>query len=132
MAAGFSRRVLSRTVAAKLLAEPKRRAHWVQALASYLVEHKRVHEADKVLNDIAHELHKQGGHLFVDVTSSHGLQAAVRAALTKALTEQTGARQVEIAEHTDPHLLGGVVARTPDAILDASVRRKLQQLAAIK
>lgn len=132
MAAGFSRRVIARTVAAKVLAEPQRREHWMQVLASYLVEHRRTHEAGKVLSDVAHELYQQAGHLFVDVTSSRGLEPQLRDSLKQALAAQTAATSVELAEHTDPTLLGGLVARTPDAILDASVRRRLQQLTAIK
>lgn len=131
MSTGFSRRVISRTLATKLLAEPKRRDHWLQVLAAYLIAHKRTDEADMIANDIAHELFAQGGTLLVTVTTAKELGASISGSLQKMLTEQTGAKKLEFAEHTDSNILGGLIARTPDAVLDISVRAKLNQLATI-
>jgi F0F1-type ATP synthase delta subunit len=39
---------------------------------------------------------------------------------------------VDLSESIDRSLIGGLIARTPDAQLDASVRTKLKQLATIK
>jgi F-type H+-transporting ATPase subunit delta len=127
-----SRRVIARTVAAKLLAEPKARKHWVQALAAYLVETRRVDEIDLIVNDIARELFIQKGELVVDVTSARPLTDSVRAELKHLLKEATDAKEVSLNESIDKSLLGGLIARTPDAQLDASVRTKLKQLATIK
>lgn len=132
MAAGFSRRVIARTVAAKLLAEPERSTHWIRALAGYLTEYNRTNEANLIANDIAREVFAQGGDLLVRVTSSRQLTGQVRLALKKALTDDTGAKDIALIEGIDPSLIGGLVAQTPDAVLDASVRTQLQQLAAIK
>lgn len=132
MAAGFSRRVIARTVAAKLLEAPNRREHWIKALAAYLIEHDRTGEAGLVVRDIAHELYAQGGKLLVKATSSRELTQAVRAELKAQLKQATGAKEVSVDERTDPSLLGGLIAQTPDAVWDISVRSRLQQLAAIK
>lgn len=127
-----SRRVLARTVAAKLIAEPAKRKLWIDQLAAYLVQHNRAGELDQIVNDIAHELFEQKGELVVDVTSARPLTDTVRSELQKILKDETGAKQVSITETVDPSLLGGLVARTPDAQLDVSVRTKLKQLATIK
>lgn len=126
-----SRRVLARTIAQKLLSEPGRRQHWLRVTAAYLVENSMDNMADLVMNDISRELFKQSGHLIVDVTSARKLTDETRAELTRTLKESTNAKRVEIAEKVDPELLGGLVARTPDAILDTSVRTKLKQLASL-
>lgn len=126
-----SRRVIARTVAAKLLAEPARRAHWLQVTAAYLIEHGMAEDTDLVVNDIAHELYEQAGHLLVGVTSARALSDSLRRDLTHTLRQATGATSVELAERVDPALLGGLIARTPDAQLDASVRTKLKQLASL-
>lgn len=131
MAIKVSRRVLARTLAAKLLAEPAKRQHWITATAAYLVEHNMVGNIDLLVNDIAHELYEQGGHLLVDVTSARKLSASVQGDLVQMLQQATGAKRVELSEQVEPDLLGGLVARTPDAILDASVRTKLKQLASL-
>ncbi|HSX29017.1 MAG TPA: F0F1 ATP synthase subunit delta [Candidatus Saccharimonadales bacterium] len=126
-----SRRVLARTVAAKLLAEPDKKAHWLQALAAYVVEHNMAEDTDLLVNDIAHELYDQGGLLLVSVTSARDLSDGIREDLTRTLQAATGADTVELSEHVNPDLLGGLIAKTPDAQLDASVRTKLKQLASL-
>lgn len=126
-----SRRQLARTVAAKLLAEPERREHWVRALAAYLVETDRTEEADQVINAIAHELLEQDGLLAVEVTSARPLTDDIRKELASYLKSATGARDVQMAEHVDPELVGGLIARTPNQELDTSVRSQLRRLASI-
>jgi F-type H+-transporting ATPase subunit delta len=127
-----SRRVIARTVAAKLLAEPKERKHWVQALAAYLIETRRADEIDLIVNDIAREFFEQRGELVVDVKSARPLTDSVRKELKDLLKEATDAKEVLLSESVDASLIGGLIARTPDAQLDASVRTKLKQLATIK
>lgn len=126
-----SRRVLARTVATKILVEPARATHWLQVTAAYLTEHNRTKDVDLVLNDIARELYEQSGHLLVDVTSARPLTDAVRREVAQSIKDATGAKHVELTEQVDPSLLGGLIARTPDAQLDLSVRTKLKQLATI-
>src|SRR5262245_52753608 len=121
-----SRRVLARMIAAKLIAEPDRRRHWIKASAAYLMDHGMEEDVDLIINDIAHELYEQSGHLIVDVTSARQLSDSTREELVRMLKEATNAKHVEISEKTDPELLGGLFIRTPDAILDASVRTKLK------
>jgi F-type H+-transporting ATPase subunit delta len=132
VSAKASRRVIARAITTKLVLEPKQRQHWVEVLAAYLIENNRVDEADLLVNDIAHELFEQKGELLVDVTSARPLTDQVRAELKHVLKQATNAHEVDLAERIDPSLLGGLIARTPDAQLDASVRTKLKQLATIK
>jgi len=127
----LSRRVIARTVASKLLAEPKARSHWLKVLAAYLVEQNLTEDIDLFVNDIAHELYEQSGHLLVDVTTARALGERLRAELKNVLKDATNARHVELSEHTDHNLLGGLVARTPDGVMDISIRTQLKQLAAI-
>jgi ATP synthase F1 delta subunit len=128
----FSRAIIARTVAAKLLAEPLRTDYWIKVLAAFLVDQHREQEVDLIMNDLAHELFVQNGQLSVSITSARPLSEAVRSSLKSLLTEQTGAKTVELTEAIDPALLGGLIARTPDAVMDVSVRSQLNQLASIK
>lgn len=129
--AQFSRRVLARTIAAKLVAEPSRKTYWMRTLAAYLVGQNRTGEADLIIHDIEHELYKQDGRLLVHVTSARPLAESIRAELKKLLQGQTKAKEVILTEKTDAALIGGLVARSADAELDASVRTTLNQLATI-
>jgi ATP synthase F1 delta subunit len=129
--AQFSRRVLARVVATKLVAEPSRQTHWMRALAAYLVEQNRIGDAELIIHDIEHELYQQDGQLLVHVTSARPLVDSVRTTLKKLMQEQTKAKKVVLTEKTDSALLGGLIARSADAELDASVRTTLNQLATI-
>jgi F-type H+-transporting ATPase subunit delta len=131
MSPKVSRRIIARTIAVKLLAEPSRQKHWLQVLAAYLVDQKLADDVDLMINDIAHELYQQSGHLLVDVTSARKLTDGVRDELKRTLRAATNASRVELTEHIDASLLGGLIARTPDQQLDASVRTQIKQLATI-
>lgn len=126
-----SRRVLARTVAEKLLAEPTRTKHWLRVLAAYMTTHNLVDDIDVLLGDIAHELYAQGQHLIVDVRAARPLSDTVRSELKHYLQKLTNAKTIAMTESVDPELVGGLVARTPDAELDLSIRSQLRHLANI-
>ncbi len=68
--------------------------------------------------------HKQ---LPVDVTSAVELDDAVVQALEQRIREQTG-QNVQLTSNIDPDILGGIVLRVGNSILDASIRHRLDQL----
>ena len=63
----------------------------------------------------------------VEVTAAVPMTDAERDALVAALNRRTG-KQVILKVSIDPRLLGGVVLRMGDTIIDGSVRNKLLQL----
>lgn len=128
----LSRRILARTVAEKLVSEPTRRQHWLQSLAAYMVDHKMTDDAELIIKDIVREVFEQSGQLLVSATTARPLTDSLRQDLIKTVRQATGAKQVVLDEHVDPAIIGGFIARTPDAELDASVQKTLQQLATIK
>lgn len=131
MSQSVTRRDIVRTVTRRLLDEPQNRVQWLQRLAAYIVAHKLVADVDLIVNDIAHELFEQSGMLTVEVASARQLNDDLRQSLRQLMQDQTGAGQVVLHETTDQALLGGFVARTPDAEIDASVQNKLKKLAAL-
>jgi F-type H+-transporting ATPase subunit delta len=131
MSQSASRRDLVRVVTRGLLDEPQKRGDWLQRLAAYLVMNNMTDQVDLIVNDIAHELYEQAGILTVEVVSARELSSELKASLTGMLKNETEAKQVVIHETTDSALLGGFVARTADAEIDASVRTKLNKLASL-
>lgn len=132
MSNAFSRRVIARTIAEKIVHEPNQAHHWIQVLAAYLLENNLVDDADLLAKDITREVFEQTGELAATVTSARPLTDSLREQIQTMLRAQTGAKKVVLKEETDADLLGGFVAQTSDAEIDASVRARLQQLAAIK
>lgn len=126
-----SRRDIVRVVTRHLLDEPADRSVWLRRLAAYLVAHGMTDQVDLLVNDIAHELYEQAGILTVEVVSARELTDGLRASLTGLLQSETDARSVMMHETTDAGLVGGFVARTADAEIDASVQTRLKALAAL-
>jgi F-type H+-transporting ATPase subunit delta len=65
--------------------------------------------------------------LRVEVTSAVELDEGVVRQIGDRVGEQTD-RRVELASHVDPDILGGIVLRVGNSILDASIRNRLDQL----
>jgi F-type H+-transporting ATPase subunit delta len=63
----------------------------------------------------------------VEVTSAVELDAAARDKITARVAETAG-RRVELAVRVDPHIIGGLVLRVGDVIVDASVKARIRQL----
>ena len=63
----------------------------------------------------------------VQVTSAIELDEEIVRRIGDEIGEQTG-RKVELTSRVDPDILGGIVLRVGNAILDASIRSRLERL----
>jgi F-type H+-transporting ATPase subunit delta len=63
----------------------------------------------------------------VQVTSAVELDQATVRQIGDRIAEQTG-RRVELSASVEPDILGGLVVRVGNSILDASIRNRLEQL----
>lgn len=63
----------------------------------------------------------------VEVTSSVELDKETVQSIGKRIGEQTG-QKVELSSKVDPEILGGIVLRVGNYVLDASIRNRLNQL----
>jgi F-type H+-transporting ATPase subunit delta len=63
----------------------------------------------------------------VEVTSAVDLDEATVKSIGERIGEQTGQR-VELTSRVDPGILGGIVLRVGNSILDASIKHRLDQL----
>lgn len=63
----------------------------------------------------------------VQVTSAIALDEATTESIGSSIGESTG-RHVELSAEVDPDILGGIVVRVGNSILDASIRSRLEQL----
>jgi F-type H+-transporting ATPase subunit delta len=63
----------------------------------------------------------------VTVTSAVELDKATVGQIGDRIAEQTG-RKIELSAVVEPEILGGIVVRVGNSILDASIRNRLEQL----
>jgi len=81
----------------------------------------RIRERYEALWDEAKRL------LPVEITSAVELDEETVGAIGDRIREQTG-QNVELSSHVDSAILGGIVLRVGNSILDASIRNRLNQL----
>lgn len=75
-----------------------------------------------------HELVRTGmGRLDVQVTTAVALPAELRATIEERLSTSTGSK-VQLHESVDPAIIGGLVVRHGDTLIDASVRSRIEAL----
>lgn len=92
---------------------------------------------DKRREEIVGSLHGEFQRLLADyrnqmaaeVTTAIPLDDALRRQLRGTLEQRTGKR-IELRERVDPEILGGVVVRLGDTVLDGSIRAQLRRLRA--
>jgi ATP synthase F1 delta subunit len=63
----------------------------------------------------------------VQITSAVELEKRTVDSIGERIREQTG-RNVEMSSQVDPDIIGGIVLRVGNSILDASIRNRLNQL----
>ena len=63
----------------------------------------------------------------VEITSSIQLDKEIVQSIGERIGEQTG-QKVELSSKVDPEILGGLVVRVGNFVLDASIRNRLNQL----
>jgi F-type H+-transporting ATPase subunit delta len=63
----------------------------------------------------------------VEVTSAVALDESTVESIGERIGSQTGLK-VQLSSHVDPDILGGIVLRVGNFILDASIRNRLNQL----
>ena len=63
----------------------------------------------------------------VQVTSAVELDSATVKQIGDRIAEQTG-QKVDLSATVEPEILGGIVVRVGNQVLDASIRNRLEQL----
>jgi F-type H+-transporting ATPase subunit delta len=92
-----------------------------------LVEKHRMPAIFRIRRELDSLWEDENQLLPVTITSAVELDASTVEGIGKAIGEQTG-RKVELTTTVDPDVLGGIVLRVGNSILDASIRNRLEQL----
>jgi F-type H+-transporting ATPase subunit delta len=92
-----------------------------------LLERHRMPAIFRIRTRFDHLWEEENKRLPVEVTSAVELDQSTVQSIGDRIGEQTG-RTVELSSRVDPDILGGVVLRVGNFILDASIRNRLNQL----
>jgi F-type H+-transporting ATPase subunit delta len=100
--------------------------HFVNFL-KLLAERHRMPALHRIRREFDRMWAEENKLLPVSVTSAVELDKSLVKDIGKRIEEQTGQR-VELSSNVDPEVLGGLVVRVGNMVLDASVRNRLEQL----
>jgi F-type H+-transporting ATPase subunit delta len=94
---------------------------------SLLIENHRTPVIFRIRQQYERLWEEENRTLPVEITSAIELDSSTTESLGKTIGERTG-RKVQLAARVDPDILGGIVIRVGNSILDASIRNRLEQL----
>jgi ATP synthase F1 delta subunit len=92
-----------------------------------LIENHRMPVIFRIRQQFEHLWQEENRMLPVEITSAIELDQATTEELGRKIGERAG-RKVALAARVDPDILGGIVLRVGNSILDASIRNRLEQL----
>ena len=95
--------------------------------ALLLVQRELVEYAPNIAAELEQLVRDYRNEAIADVTTSAKIDAVQSDTIQRALEQRTG-KTIIIREHIDPSILGGVVARVGDEVIDGSVRYRLSVL----
>jgi F-type H+-transporting ATPase subunit delta len=96
-------------------------------LISFLVGTGRARELPEIVDRLVQRAAAERQREVAEVRSAIMLDAEQQRRLTEALEKTTG-KQIELKVIQDPSVIGGLVARVGDTVIDGTVRRRLEQL----
>ena len=99
----------------------------VRNFLALLIENHRMPALMRVRREYEQLWQEANQLLPVQVTSAVELDEAVTKQIGEEIGRQTG-RRVELSTTVDPDVLGGIVLRVGNSILDASIRTRLERL----
>ena len=92
-----------------------------------LIEKHRMPAIFRIRREFDRMWREERKMLPVQLTSAIELDAQTVESLGRTIGERTG-RQVDVTAQVDPNILGGIVLRVGNSILDASIRNRLETL----
>jgi F-type H+-transporting ATPase subunit delta len=92
-----------------------------------LIENHRMPVIFRIRQEYERLWDEENETLPVEITSAIALDQATTEGLGETIGERTG-RKVALAARVDPEILGGIILRVGNSILDASIRNRLEQL----
>lgn len=92
-----------------------------------LIENHRMPVIFRIRHEYERLWKEENRLLAVQITSAIALDEQTTDSLGKTIGERAG-RRVSLQARVDPDILGGIVLRVGNSILDASIRNRLEQL----
>src|SRR3990170_1355222 len=96
-------------------------------LLSFIVTQGRARQLPPILAELSDLAADARNSVVAEVRTAAPIDDRQKKALAEALSKATG-KKVEVKVLVDPSIIGGIVAKVGDTVIDGSVRRRLEQL----
>jgi F-type H+-transporting ATPase subunit delta len=96
-------------------------------LLKFIVNQGRARHLPQILEQVASLAAEARSAVVAEVRSAIPLDEKQQDELGKALSKATG-KKVQIKVIVDPTVMGGIVAKVGDTVIDGTVKRRLEQL----
>jgi F-type H+-transporting ATPase subunit delta len=93
-----------------------------------LVEARRLDVAPEIFQQFEEKRARAEGVSEVDVISAYEIDPSQQKQVADLMKKRLG-RDVQVRASVDPSIIGGVIIRAGDSVIDASIRGRLRQLA---
>lgn len=97
------------------------------SIVSFLVSTGRAREMGDIVRAVVDSAAASRQHVVAEVRAAVELSVEQRDRLARALSANLG-RDVEVKVIVDPSVMGGILARVGDVVIDGTVRHRLDQL----
>jgi len=101
---------------------------WVARLLKLLVENNRIAIFPHLVQQFEALINKQENTTQAEVVSAIELEDELRTRIRKTLESTFGFNRVDIQNRVDPGLLGGVIVKIQDRVIDGSYVGRLEEL----
>ena len=96
-------------------------------LLGFVVDQGRGRQLPQILTELSHLAAEAKDSVVAEVRSAIALDDAQKQSLAQALSKATN-KKVEVKVIVDESLIGGIVAKVGDTVIDGTVKRRLEQL----
>ena len=93
-----------------------------------LVRRQRLGLLPRIVEVFQEMYNKEKGVVVAEVTSAVPLDPVHKQRVADELSKMTGGKKVDLRVHEDPRILGGIIARIGDELIDASIATRLAEL----
>ncbi len=100
----------------------------IEDFVKFIIANNDISKADKIINEFTNTWNKEQGIIEAEIKSARSLDSSVVKFLQKYIKEISKAKNVEVDESEDKSLLGGVVVKYGDKVMDGSLRTRLKEL----
>jgi len=100
----------------------------IEKFVGLIAQKNMLTKADKISAEFIKIWNEKNGIVEAEVSSANDLDKASVKLLENYIMELSGAKEVFISEKIDKNILGGVIIRYGDRVVDGSLRTSLEEL----